>query len=115
MEDTNKSQQCGEFPQICQFLLMLYPKFQLYSKTAKRIKRQERMEMGRRTSKGIQGTQRENNESTSSFPAKKKRKIQSRNGYFRSCYRRSAISGTRWKVETDSISIKNNATHEKKL
>ena len=53
------------------------------------------MEMGRRTLKGIQGTQRENNKSTSSFSTKKKRKIQSGNRCFRSYYKRSAIPRTR--------------------
>jgi len=32
---------------------MIYPKFQPYSKAIKQIKRQERLEMGRRTSEGI--------------------------------------------------------------
>ena len=73
------------------------------------------MEIGRRISKGIQGTQRENNKSTGSFSAKKRRKIQSGNRCFRSCYKRSVISRTRWEVETNSISIKNNATCGKKL
>ena len=35
MENTNKSQRHWKFPQICQFLLMLYPQFQSHSKTIK--------------------------------------------------------------------------------
>ena len=94
---------------------MIHPKFQPYSKTIEQIKRQERMEMGRRTPKGIQRTQREDNESTSSLSTEKERKIQSANGCFRSYYRRSAIPETRGKVEINSISIKNDASGRKKL
>ena len=73
------------------------------------------MEMGQRISEDIRGTQREDNKSTSYFSAKKREKILSRNGCFRTCYRRSAILGTRWEVETNSISIKDNATSGMKL
>ena len=73
------------------------------------------MEIGRRMPKDIQETQRENNKSTSCFSTKKRRKIQNRNKCFRSCYRIGAILGTRWKVETDSIPIKNDTTCRKKL
>ena len=114
MEDTDKSQECGEFPQIHKLLLMFYPKFQPYSKTAKQNKEQKRMEMGQRISEGIRGTQREDNKSTGSFFAKKRGKIQSGNRCFRTCYRRSAIPGTRWEVETDSIFIEDDATSRKK-
>jgi len=57
MENTNKGQGCREFPQIRQLLLTIYPQFQLQSKTIKQAERQEGMEMGGRTSKGVQGTQ----------------------------------------------------------
>ena len=53
VENTNKTQRCQEFPQICQCLLMIHPQLQPYSKTIKRIKGQEGMEMGRRASKGV--------------------------------------------------------------
>ena len=33
IEDTNKSEGCGEFPRVCKLLLMIYPKLQLHSKT----------------------------------------------------------------------------------
>jgi len=36
---------------------MIDPQFQSHSKTIKRAERQEGMEMGRRTSKGVRGTQ----------------------------------------------------------
>ena len=35
VENTNKSQGHQEFPWICQFLLMIHPQLQLYSKTTK--------------------------------------------------------------------------------
>ena len=73
------------------------------------------MEMGRQTPKGIQRTQRKDSKSTSSFFTKKGRKIPSGNGYFKSCYRRGIIPRTRWKVKTNSLSIKNDATCGKKL
>jgi len=73
------------------------------------------MEIGRRTSEGIRGTQRKDSKSTSSFSTKKRRKIQSGNGHFRTHYRRSAIPGTRWEVETNSVSIEDDAICGKKL
>ena len=75
MEDTNKSQGCGELPWICKLLSTLYSKLQPYSKTIEWIKRQERMEMGWKTSESIWGAQRENNESTSLFATKERRKV----------------------------------------
>jgi len=54
VEDTDKSQRCGELPRICKFLLTLYSKLQLYSKTTKQAGRQEGLEMGRRTPESIQ-------------------------------------------------------------
>ena len=49
MEETNKSQRCEEFSEICKFLLEIYPEFQLYGKTIEWIKGQEGMDMGWRT------------------------------------------------------------------
>ena len=115
MEDTDKSQEYGELSQICKLLPTLYPKLQPYSKTIERIKRQEGIKMGQRTLESIQGAQGENNKSTSSFVTKERRKVQSENRCFRSHYRRSTIPRTRWKVEANSISIKNDATCRKKL
>ena len=37
IEDTNESQGCGEFSQICKLLSTLYPELQLHSKTIKWI------------------------------------------------------------------------------
>ena len=51
MEDTDKSQRCGKLPGIRQFLSTLYTKLQPYCQTTKQAKRQERVEMGRKTSK----------------------------------------------------------------
>jgi len=71
--------------------------------------------MGGRISKDIRGTQGKDNESASTITTQKRRKIQSRNGYVWTCYRRSIILGTGQKVETNSIFIKDNATSRKKL
>jgi len=46
---------------------------------------------------------------------KREEKFLSRNRCFRTCYRRSTIPGTRRKIETNSISIKDNATSRKEL
>ena len=53
VEDTNKSQRCREFSQICQLLLTIHSQLQSYGETFERTQRQEGMEMGRRASKGI--------------------------------------------------------------
>jgi len=53
VEDTNKNQGRREFPQICQFLLVIHSQLQPYSKTIKRIKEQKGMEMGGRASEGV--------------------------------------------------------------
>jgi len=58
---------------------------------------------------------RQDNKSTSSLPAEEERKIQSRNRCLRTHNRRSTISRTRWKMETNSIFIKDNATSRKEL
>jgi len=53
VEDSNKNQGHREFPRICQFLLVIHPQLQPYSKTIKQIKGQEGMEMGRRASEDV--------------------------------------------------------------
>ena len=60
-------------------------------------------------------TQRQDNKSTSSLPTEEGGKIQSRNRCFRTHNKRSTISRTRWKMETNSISIENDATSWRKL
>ena len=115
MEDSNKGQRRKKFSWICKFLLTLYPELQLYSKTVKWTEGQERVEIGWRTLTSIWRTQRQDNKLTSSLPAKEGRKIQSRNRHFRTCNRRSNIPRTRWEMETNSISIKDNATNGKEL
>ena len=114
-EDTNKSQGCRKFPRVRKLLPMIYPKLQLYSKAIEWTKRQEGLEIGRGTSEDIWRTQGKDNESTSTISTQKRGKIQSENGCFRTYYRRSAILRTGWKVETNSVFIKNNATSKKKL
>ena len=68
-----------------------------------------------RTPKGIQGTQGQDNESTSSFPTKEGRKILSGNEHFRTCYKGSTIPRTRREMETDSVSIQDDTTGRKEL
>jgi len=63
----------------------------------------------------IQGTQKQDNKSTGSLPTEEGRKIQNRNGCLRIHNRRSTILRTRWEMETNSISIKNDATSRKEL
>ena len=63
----------------------------------------------------IQGTQKQDNKLTSSLPTEEKRKIQNRNKCLRTYNRRSTIPRTRWEMETNSISIKDNATSGKEL
>ena len=46
MENSNKGQGYGEFPQICKLLSTLYPELQPYSKTVKQTKGQKEMEIG---------------------------------------------------------------------
>ena len=56
MKDTDQSQRCGKLSWIYKFLLIIHSKLQPYYKTTKQTKRQEGLEIGRRTSKGVQGT-----------------------------------------------------------
>ena len=63
----------------------------------------------------IQGTQRQDNKSTSSLSSEEERKIQNRNRCLRTYNRRSTITRTRWEMETNSISIKDNITSGKEL
>ena len=114
MKDTNTGQRHRKLPRVCKFLLMIHPKLQPHSKTTEQTKRQEGLEMGRRTSKSIQRTQRKDNKLTSTSAIQKRRKIQSRNGHIRIHYKRSTIPGTRQKMETNSILIKDNAISRKK-
>jgi len=95
--------------------LKVYPQLQPHSKTLERVKRKKGMEMGKGTSRGIRGTEREDYESTGALLTKKGRKIQGRNRCFRTCHRRSVIPRAGWKVETNSFSIKNDANSEMKL
>ena len=44
MENSNKGQGYGEFPQICKLLSTLYPELQSYSKTIKQTEGQKEME-----------------------------------------------------------------------
>jgi len=71
--------------------------------------------MGGRISTSIWKTQKQNNKSTSSLPAKEERKIQSRNRCLRTYNRRSTIPRTRQEMETNSIPIEDDATSRKKL
>jgi len=53
MKDANKSERHGKLPGICKFLSMLYTKFQPHCQAIKQTKRQERVEIGRKTPKSI--------------------------------------------------------------
>ena len=53
MKDTNKSERHGKLPRVCKFLLMLYTKLQPHCQAIEQTKRQERVEIGRRTPKSI--------------------------------------------------------------
>ena len=79
------------------------------------FKRQKRVEIGRRTAESIWGVKRKDNKSTGSCSSKKRGKFSSRNWYIRTHNRSSLITGTRWKMETYHILIKNNATSRTKL
>ena len=115
MENTWKSKRCGEFPELCKFLQTLYPKLQSYHQTTKRVERQEGIAMGRRTPEGIWRTQGKDHKSTGTGFAKKKRKIQGRNGRVMTCNWRSTFPRARREMETHCILIKDNATSRKEL
>ena len=53
MENTNESERHGKFPRVCKLLLTIHPKLQPHGKAIERIERQEGLEVGRRTPKGI--------------------------------------------------------------
>jgi len=53
MEDADKSERCRKLSRICKLLSMLYTKLQPHCQAIKQTKRQERVEMGRGTSKSI--------------------------------------------------------------
>ena len=71
MEDANKDQGHRKFSWICKLLSKIYPQLQPYSKNLERTEGQERVEMGKRTSRGIRRTQREDYESTGPLFTKK--------------------------------------------
>ena len=56
MEDTNEGQRYRKLPRVYKFLLTVHLKLQPHGKTLKQTKRQEGLEMGRRTSESIQRT-----------------------------------------------------------
>ena len=65
--------------------------------------------------KAFKELKKKNNKSTSTITTQKRRKIQSENRHIRTCYKRSTVPGTGWKMETNSIFIKDNATGRKEL
>ena len=86
MENTNQDKRSRKLLMVYEFLQMLYQEFQSYSKTSQWIQRKERVEMERRTSKGIQIIEREDYKSTGTCSTQKRRKIQSRNRHIKTCY-----------------------------
>ena len=115
MENTYQDKRSRKLSIICQLLQTVYKELQLYSKTSQQIKRQKRLEMGRRTAEDIWGVKGEDNKSTGSCSSKKRGKILSRNWRIGTCNRSSLIIGTRWQIETYHILIKNNITGKMKL
>ena len=73
------------------------------------------MEMGKEVSRSIQRVKREDYKLTYTCSTEKKRKILSRNRYFRTYYKRSSIPRTRRKMETYCIFVKDNTTCRMKL
>ena len=59
MENTNQDKRSRKLLMVHEFLQMLYQEFQSYSKTSQWTQRKKRVEMERRTSKGIQIIERE--------------------------------------------------------
>jgi len=53
MKDADKSEKHGKLPGVCKFLLTLYTKLQPHCQAIKQTKRQERVEVGRRTPKSV--------------------------------------------------------------
>ena len=53
MEDTDKSEGCKKHLRLHKFLLKIHPKLQSYGKTIVQTKRQEKLEVGRGTPKGV--------------------------------------------------------------
>ena len=71
--------------------------------------------MRKRTSRGIQRAKKEDHKSTHTHSTEKRRKIPSKNRYFRTYYKRSSIPRARRKIETYCIFVKNDVTSRKKL
>jgi len=71
--------------------------------------------MGRRRTKYIWKAETKNNDTTSTGPTQKRRKIQGRSRYIRTRNWRSSLTRTRRQIETSHFLIKNNVTCRKKL
>ena len=54
MKDTNQDKRCRKFPRICKLLQKIHPELQLHCETIKQTKKEERMEIERRISMGLQ-------------------------------------------------------------
>ena len=68
------------------------------------------MEMNRGKTKYIQRVEEEDNHTTSTGSIQKKKIIQDRSRYIRTCNWRSSLIETRQKTETSCFSIKDNVT-----
>ena len=71
--------------------------------------------MRKRIPKDIQRIEVKDYKSTGTYSIQKRRKIQSGDKCIWTCYWRSSISGTRKKMETDYVFIKNNVGSQKEL
>jgi len=71
--------------------------------------------MEQRILEGFIRVKRKDYKSAGTLSSEKRRKIQSRNRHLRTCHRRSIISRTGRKIETNSLSVQDFATSGKKL
>jgi len=71
--------------------------------------------MNKRRTECIQRAETKNNYTTSTGTIQKRRKIQGRSRYIRTCNQRSFFTRTRRQMETNCFPIKNNITCKKKL
>jgi len=73
------------------------------------------MEIGKETSRSIQRTKEKDHKPTCTHFSEKRKKILSKNKYFRTCHRGSSMPRTRRKIETYYVFVKNNAVSRNKL
>ena len=115
MEDTNKSKRHQKLFRICKLLLTIHQGFQPYRNIIKPTKRKRKMKMDKWRTRSIWRSKKKDNHITSTSPTQKRKKIQGRSRYIRTCNWRSFFIRTRRQMKTSHLSIKNNVTCGKKL